>query len=481
MVAPPRYQLVPAGPVSSRGVEAVELARNAGLDLSEEQQQVLFGGLGVKADGSWSAFEVVNVQPRQNGKSSTLQARIMLGLSLGEQIAYTAHRVDSAQEVFRGLVSLVETSPDLSPLLQRVIYSNGKESIWLTNGSRCVFGTRSSRTGRGFSLDLWVADEAHYLAQEAHNALMPATSARERPPQVWYAASAVDEEIHESGLVLARLRERGIAGESTNLAYFEWSVGLYDDEEKELRPEQVTPEMVDDEALWHRANPALGERISLEHVRVEREAMDHRGWIVERLGIGAWPDTSGVAAAPVTGEEWNELYDRDSEQVGEIVLAFDVAPDRRAALVVCGRRGVDDLLHLELLDTRPGTGWLLERCEYLSERYDVREIVADDYGGNRSLLRALSDAGLHVRAISGTEHVAACSKLLDLVAERGFRHIGQIELLQALRGAKSKPVGDAWCWSRKASSGDAALVVAMTLALAAGAELPVDTGEIHIY
>ena len=147
MVSPPRFQFVPSGAVTSRGAEAVDLAGNAGLILSEEQQQVLHGGLGVRVDGGWTALEVVNIQPRQNGKSSTLQARIMLGLSLGEQIAYTAHRVDSAQEVFRGLVSLVEASPELSPLLQRVIYSNGKESIWLTNGARCVFGTRSSRTG----------------------------------------------------------------------------------------------------------------------------------------------------------------------------------------------------------------------------------------------------------------------------------------------------------------------------------------------
>jgi hypothetical protein len=338
MVSPPRYRLVPAGAVSSLGSDAVELARNAGLVLSDEQQQVLHGGLGVKADGSWSAFEVVNVQPRQNGKSSTLQARILLGLKLGEQIAYTCHRVDASQEVFRGLVSLVEASPELAPLLEKVVYSNGKEAIWLANGGRVVFGTRSSRTGRGFSLDLWVADEAHYLAQEAHNALMPATSAREKAPQVWYAASAVDEQVHEHGLVLARLRERGIKGEAANLAFYEWSLGLLDDEGVELRPEQVTAEMVDDEALWALANPALGSRISVEHVRAEREAMDPRGWIVERLGIGAWPDTSGVAAAPLTGEEWNELCDRDSEQVGEIVLAFDNGPDRRTALVVWAAR-----------------------------------------------------------------------------------------------------------------------------------------------
>lgn len=36
-------------------------------------------------------------------------------------------------------------------------------------------------------------------------------------------------------------------------------------------------------------------------------------------------------------------------------------------------------------------------------------------------------------------------------------------------------------WSRKASSGDAALVVAMTLALAAGSEIPVGADEIRIY
>jgi hypothetical protein len=36
-------------------------------------------------------------------------------------------------------------------------------------------------------------------------------------------------------------------------------------------------------------------------------------------------------------------------------------------------------------------------------------------------------------------------------------------------------------WSRRASSGDAALVVAMTLALAVGSEIPVDASELTIY
>jgi hypothetical protein len=95
--------------------------------------------------------------------------------------------------------------------------------------------------------------------------------------------------------------------------------------------------------------------------------------------------------------------------------------------------------------------------------------------------KQLGDAGLKVRTLNGTEHVAACGRLLDLVAEGAFRHIGQPELEQGLRGAHAKPIGDVWCWSRKASTGDAALVVALTLALAAGSEVQAGAGEVRIY
>lgn len=478
VVVAPRFHVVPAA-VSSRGDEAMALAHNAGLMLSDEQRLVLHGGLGVRGDGTWAAFEVCNIQPRQNGKSSTLMARMLLGLQLGETIAYTCHRVDSAQEVFRGLVALVEASPELGPLVDRVSRANGKEAIWLTTGARVVFGTRSSRTGRGFSLDLLVADEAHILAEQAHDALMPATSARERPPQVWYAGTAVDETTNEHGVVLARIRERAVKGESSNLAYSEWSIPFYDEQGVELRPEQVTPDMLDNEELWAKANPALGVRIRVEHVRAEREAMGHRGFCVERAGIGAWPDTSETAGAPITGEEWAELEDRDSKRVGEILLAFDVGTDRRTALMIVGLR-TDERLHVELRRFATGTSWLREEVERLDERYDIREVVCDDYGGNRALAAELAEDGHRVRTVPGGQHAAACAKLLDLVAEQGFRHIGQPEILSALRGARTRPLGDSWCWSRKASSSEAPVVVALTLALAAGSEIPVNQ-SIDIY
>lgn len=478
----PRVKLVPDGAVSSLGARAVELAAGAGLMLDEQQQQVLHHGCGVRADGLWAADEVAMVLARQNGKTAVLIARLLLALERGEQALYTAHRSDSAAEVFKSLVALVRASPELEPQLARVIFSNGREAVHLVNGGRVMLGTRStSRTGRGFSFDTLIFDEAHYVSEQGLTAIVPTVVARRKPVQLWYAASAVDQEVHEHGVVLARIRERARSGEARALAYFEWSVSLTDVDGRELRAGEVTPEMVDDEQDWLEANPAVDAgRITFDRLRAERETMPHRGWIVERLSVGDWPDTSGAAPSPISVEEWRELCDPGSKRVGELVLAYDVQPDRRAALFACGRRD-DELLHVELLRVAEGTAWLRDELERLTGKYDVTEIVCDGYGGNIALAGALEDAGLRVRTLNGPEHVSACARLLDLVAERGFRHIGQPEVEQALRGADAKPVGDAWAWSRKRSAGDVAIAVALTLALVAGAELPVGGRNIAIY
>jgi hypothetical protein len=480
--APPRIQLLPSGVVSSLGEQAAELVGNAGLALDDWQRAVLHGGLGVKADESWAADEVVLVCPRQNGKTALAAARLMLGLYRGEQVLYTSHRVDSAGELFAHLVALVRASPELEPLLARIIFSNGREAIHLKNGGRCLFGTRStSRTGRGFSLDAIVLDEAHYVSEESLVALGFTGYARDRAPQRWYLSSAVDRDVHEHGLTMSRLRERAIQGDTTSLAYFEWSAAVLDADGLELECSDVTPDMVDDEALWYQANPALGGRVPVERVHAERESMPHRGFLTERLGIGAWWPTVETVNAPLTAAEWAELEDRESKRDGPLVLAFDIDPDRRCALVACGRRGVDDLLHVELLRSASGTSWLRDELERLSERYDVEAIVTDGYGGNLAMVRTLDGAGLRVRTLTGGEQASACAKLLDLVQGREFRHIGQGELLNALRGAKAKPLGDAWAWSRKNSTGDIAAVIAMTLALAVGSEIPAGGESLQVF
>jgi hypothetical protein len=60
----PRIESVPPR-LSSAGLEAVELAASAGIDLDPWQAHVLEQSLGERRDGKWAAFEVGLIVSRQ--------------------------------------------------------------------------------------------------------------------------------------------------------------------------------------------------------------------------------------------------------------------------------------------------------------------------------------------------------------------------------------------------------------------------------
>jgi phage terminase large subunit-like protein len=171
----------------------VELAESAGLILDPWQQLVLQGALGELPSGDWAAFEVGLVVPRQNGKGSILEARELAGLFLfGERlILHSAHEVKTALESFQRLLFLIESTPDLMSRVKHVHRTNGSEGIELKDGARIKFVARSTGSGRGFSADCVVLDEAFHLSEASMNALLPTLSARPNP-QVWYTSSAVN-------------------------------------------------------------------------------------------------------------------------------------------------------------------------------------------------------------------------------------------------------------------------------------------------
>jgi hypothetical protein len=97
----------------------------------------------------------------------------------------------------------------------------------------------------------------------------------------------------------------------------------------------------------------------------------------------------------------------------------------------------------------------------------VSFIVCDGVGPAASLVDSLRESGLPVETVNTSEHGQACGRLVDPVAEGGVVHLGSEELRDAIRGARSRPLGDAWAWSRKSSSVDISPLVAATLALGA--------------
>jgi hypothetical protein len=450
----PRVMSVPDC-VASRGREAIELAASAGLELDPWQQLVLERSLGVRADGKWAAFEVgVNV-PRQNGKGGILEARELAGLFVlgSRMVIHSAHQFDTSLEAFRRLLWLIEDTPDLDREVRRVSRSHGEEGIELKSGQRIRFRTRTKGGGRGFSCDDLILDEAMFLSLHAHGALLPTLSARPNS-QVWYTGSAVDQFVHEDGVVFARVRKRGLTGDPS-LAYFEWSVD-------EKNPEEVEPATAVSLEAWRQANPGLGIRISAEHVEHEQRSMDGRTFAVERLGVGDWPRTDGAVGA-LNADEWVRLTDPDSTLDDPICIAFDVTPDRSRACIAAAGRRRDGLFHVEVVEHRRGTGWVAPRLRELIDRHEPAEVVCD--GPARSLLQQLEAEQIDVTETTATEYAQACGLLVDHVDQHTIRHLGTPELAAAVRGVSTRPLGDAWAWSRRSSAVDVSPLVAVTLAL----------------
>lgn len=438
----PRVCSLPPSTVSSAGAEAVELAATAGLVLDDWQAWALEQSLGERPDGKWSAFEVALIVSRQNGKGAIIEARELFGLFLaGEQLLlHTAHEFKTAQEGFRRVLSLVESTPDLSRLVKRVRTSHGEEGIELLSGARLRFVARSGGSGRGFSGDWVLFDEAMFLPPSILAALFPTLSARPNP-QLWYTGSAGMDDSEQ----LRRVRERGQRGGDPGLAYMEWSSDPRAD--------------MDDPAAWAEANPAMGIRITQEFIERERAAMPETEFARERMGI--WDDKRRDHV--IDPDLWERIEDTSPDVEDPVAFALDMSPDRRyVSIGMCGRRR-DGRLQVEVIDNGTGTGWVVPRVVELCDRWSPAGVALDPAGPAGSLLEPLKAAGVDVDVVSARQMAQACGAFYDDVTEDRLRHFGQPVLASALGAARKRPLGDSWAWHRKDAT-DISPLVAVTLA-----------------
>jgi phage terminase large subunit-like protein len=425
----------------------------AGLVLDDWQRYVLDVSLRVRPDNRWSAFEVAMIVARQNGKGAVLEARELAGLYLDlpdeKLILHSAHEFKTCSEHFRRVLALIQGSADLDREIARIRTQTGAEAIELKNGKRLRFVARSSGSGRGFSGDLIVLDEAQRLGDEAMAALLPTLSARP-DPQVWYAASAGTED----SVQLGRVRERGISGGDPALAFFEWSAGEGDDPA--------------DPGTWAKANPGLGIRITEDYVSRERAALSPDAFARERLTIGRYPQDLADAWLVIPREAWAELADPLSKAGDPVAFAVEVAqvaPYRKVASVAAAGARDDGRVHVEVVEHREGLEWVPGRLAELWRAHRPCAVVIDPSSHAGSLIEDVSKLGVEVASpFSARDAAQACGQLQNLVTARGLAHLGQPALDAALGGAVTRPLADARAWDRKSVSVDISPLVAVSLA-----------------
>jgi hypothetical protein len=203
--------------------------------------------------------------------------------------------------------------------------------------------------------------------------------------------------------------------------------------------------------------------------------MGLRTFATELLGIGDWPAVDSVTLSPIKPAEWDALEDPMSTLQDPIVLAFDVSPERRTTIAAAGRNQSGDF-HVEIAKTWPSTKPLVEELARLVEEQSPTDVVCDGYGPAASMVGACAEAGVFVKTLNSAEHAQACGQLADLVVQGTLKHRNPAPLQNAVRGAATRPLGDAWAWSRKSSAVDISPLVAATLALSVAIANP-DDGE----
>jgi len=456
----PRLSHVPAY-VSSSGDDAVAVAASAGLVLDPWQEQVLRDALGERPDGRWAADRVGLIVPRQNGKGSVLEALELASLFVwGERlILHTAHEVKTAKNHYERMQRLIQGTPYLAAQVRQWRNSNEEISVELNTGAKLRFIARSTGSGRGFTADRLVLDEAMILTPESLAALM-FTLTTAPNPQTWYAGSAG----FETSELLAKMRQAGSRGTDPDLAYFEWSA-----------PDDAD---LDDPAAWATANPALGRRVRVAGVKAEREALPEVQFARERLGI--WAPTGGDSVLAV--EDWDALVPQVASPellptlAEPAVLAVDVAPNREHASIGAASAGPDGVF-VSVIENRQDAAWVVDRVAGICQSRQVSAVVVDAASPAGALVHAMRAQGVPVVEVGAREYAQACGSFYDAVQDGRLVHRGQLNLRAAVEAGRRRRLGDAWAWHRRSASTDITPLVAVTLAFSGAArELTVKKG-----
>lgn len=438
------------------GEKAVELGRRVGSIAMPWQVEAQHAILSRTASGRWTHPTCCLIIPRQNGKSEVLIQRCLYGLfKLGETIIYTAQRWKTARDGWRRMMALIKGRPWLKRRVVRATCSQGEGIIELESGAVISFGTRSNDTGRGLTVvDLIVYDEAYNLTDGEISAMAFTQMAANNPQRI-YASSAVNQDEHSNGLVLAAVRRRGLEKEA----------GLYFAEY--MAPEEMPR---DAEETWRYANPSFGviqtaEKI-LDIMRNLSTPAGRKGFDVEALGRGDWPEPEDETQTwqIVAEDQWNGLVDVWPELVGTVGIGLARIGTQ---WVIAGAQRTDDgRIHVEVaylrIASNPDIVALLGRVD---EAVEPCAIATDGRSPAVVLEPLMTNAGIELIKSSTNQAALMCSGFVDDADDGLICHTGQLVLEQALAAAEKRtlPRGD---WVVDAFAGDPVVAPLLAVILA---------------
>ena len=431
-----------------------------GFELIDFADQIIAGGfmpwqkwlaehsLKLKPDGRYHHPITVASCARQNGKSTYMMARIMMGLFHWDESLQvsTAHRLVTSLEQFRSIVQIIEENSDLANQVKRIRWQHGAEEIQTLKGNRFIIKAGGS-AARGLSKPETIhMDELRELHDMETFAAMRYTLMAAKNPQVNCFSSAGDSH----SIVLNQLRERGLAaasGASDDVGYFEWSA--------------PTDEITLENAAF--ANPGLNITIHPDNIRaVFNDPPD----VVMTEVLNRWVQTiSSIVGAKEWQECGDETIDLDEDKL--TWMAIDISPDRKHAALVAAQKLGSESFVVKLLHTWENTIQLDDRAiandaASYCRKYPI-EYLLYSRRTTGAVAARMQPAGIPIHDMDA-DYPQACDELLGAINSGRLKHRNQAALTEQMLSAVQLRRGDGgWVIGRRASQSAVCAAVAAAL------------------
>ena len=417
--------------VNTDGYDAESVLRVGGTILDPWQRNAILDWMAIDQYGRWINKSCGGSVPRQNGKSNLVEGRAEAGMLMyNEQVLYTAHLQKTSTETFEEMAAFFDTTK-MRKHLKEVKTAIGREQIVLNNGARIKFLARTRNGGRGQHGDLLIFDEAQELDSNQQSSFLPAISASLNPQTIYVGTPPAPG---TTGDIFRRLRDAVVEGETSNTAWFEFSV------------EEIGN--VTDKKRWAATNPALGRRIQISTIEGESDQMDPDMFARERLGWWT-PIVEHKLDYAIPEDVWEACMSTEPKPEGKTAFGVKFSADG-AVVSLCGAvmpNGKPS--RVSLIEQRPtgmGLQWL---ADWLNARYKKAScVVIDGKNGADVLIDKISDTWRMKGAVirpSTKDVIASAGYLTNSLNEQTTTWYCEQEVLKdsAITSTK-RPIAGGW-------------------------------------
>jgi phage terminase large subunit-like protein len=270
-------------------------------DWQSEPIRKLFGTL--RPDGTRQYRKTFWALPRKQGKTEIVAGGsilLLMGQGRANQRVYTASGdVEQASLIFRAAVDMIRADPRLEALT--VVYEGYKRIDFPRGNSSLKVLSSVPKSKHGLGPTAVLIDEYHVVDEELVNVLTTGFGAR-RDPLTWMITTA--------------------GWDRTSLCFDEWQYALKVRDDPSLDPTYLpvifAAEPEDDwtdEAVWHKAMPALGDFCEIDFIREEfRKARERPRFenTFRQLYLNQWTEQ---ASRWLQAERWKACTGFDAKDV----------------------------------------------------------------------------------------------------------------------------------------------------------------------